>query len=48
MIQHLKAGKPADQKAQLDTGVRTTVEAILGDIEARGDAAIHEYSQKFD
>ena len=48
MIQHLKAGKPADQKAQLDSGVRTTVEAILGDIEKRGDAAIHEYSQKFD
>jgi sulfopropanediol 3-dehydrogenase len=48
MIQHIKAGKPADQKAQLDTGVRTTVEAILGDIEQRGDAAIHEYSQKFD
>jgi sulfopropanediol 3-dehydrogenase len=48
MIHHLKAGKPADQKAQLDTGVRTTVEAILGDIEKRGDAAIHEYSQKFD
>jgi sulfopropanediol 3-dehydrogenase len=48
MIQYLKAGKPADQKAQLDTSVRTTVEAILGDIEKRGDAAIHEYSQKFD
>jgi sulfopropanediol 3-dehydrogenase len=48
MIHYLKAGKPADQKAQLDTSVRTTVEAILGDIEQRGDAAIHEYSQKFD
>ncbi len=48
MIQHLKAGKLADEKAQLDTGVRTTVEAILGDIEKRGDAAIREYSQKFD
>ncbi len=48
MIQHLKAGKLADEKAQLDTGVRTTVEAILGDIEKRGDAAIHDYSQKFD
>jgi sulfopropanediol 3-dehydrogenase len=48
MIQYLKAGKPADQKAQLDSGVRTAVEAILGDIEQRGDAAIHDYSQKFD
>ena len=48
MIQYLKAGKPADQKARLNTGVRTTVEAILGDIEQRGDTAIHEYSMKFD
>jgi sulfopropanediol 3-dehydrogenase len=48
MIQYLKAGKPADQKAQLNTSVRTTVEAILGDIEQRGDTAIHEYSMKFD
>jgi sulfopropanediol 3-dehydrogenase len=48
MIQHLKTGKPADHRAQLDTGVRATVEAILGDIEKRGEAAIHEYSEKFD
>ena len=48
MIQYLKEGQLADQKAQLDTGVRTTVEAILSDIEKRGDAAIHEYSLKFD
>lgn len=48
MIQYLKEGQLADQKAQLDTGVRATVEAILSDIEKRGDAAIHEYSLKFD
>lgn len=48
MIQYLKTGKPADQKAQLDSSVRTTVESILGDIEQRGDAAIHEHSQKCD
>ncbi len=48
MIQHLKTGKLADKKAQLDSGIRTTVEAILNDIEQHGDTAIHEYSQKFD
>lgn len=48
MIQYLKTGKPADQKTLLDNGVRTTVETILGDIEKRGDAAIHDYSMKFD
>ena len=48
MIQYLKEGQLADQKAHLDTGVRATVEVILSDIEKRGDAAIHEYSLKFD
>jgi sulfopropanediol 3-dehydrogenase len=28
--------------------VRATVEGILGDIEARGDAAVRELSEKFD
>lgn len=48
MIQILKAGKPAAQKAEIDSNVRVTVEAILADIEARGDTAVREYSQKFD
>ena len=48
MTQHLKAHQPADKRAQLDSSVRTTVDAILGGIEQRGDAAIHEHSQKFD
>ncbi|NGZ88306.1 histidinol dehydrogenase [Duganella aceris] len=48
MIQHLKRGKPADQLAQIDNNVRTTVEAILADIAARGDQAVREYSTKFD
>ncbi len=48
MIQHLKTGQPAEQKAAINTGIRGTVEAILADIEARGDAAIRDYSSKFD
>ena len=48
MIQYLKQGKPAAQKTQIDMGVRTTVEGILADIEKRGEAAVHEYSKKFD
>jgi sulfopropanediol 3-dehydrogenase len=48
MIQHLKQGKPADQLAQLDQNVRTTVEGILADIAARGDQAVRDYSTKFD
>ena len=48
MIRYLKQGKPIEQKNQLDSQVRATVEAILADIESRGDLAVLEYSQKFD
>jgi len=48
MIQHIKHGKPAEQKGQIDSQVRTTVESILADIEQRGDLAVREYSQRFD
>ncbi|MFZ6819208.1 histidinol dehydrogenase [Undibacterium sp. Ji22W] len=48
MIQHLKQGKPVEQKGQIDSQVRTTVEGILADIGQRGDLAVREYSQKFD
>jgi sulfopropanediol 3-dehydrogenase len=48
MAQWLKRGRTeADIKAS-DISVRATVEAILADIEARGDAAIRELSVKFD
>ncbi|MCA3028872.1 MAG: histidinol dehydrogenase, partial [Rhodocyclaceae bacterium] len=47
MIQILKHGKTVTQKAEIDAGVRATVEAILADIDTRGDAAVHEYSAKF-
>ena len=47
-ITHLKSGKPEAERAEDDAAVRATVEGILADIEARGDAAIAELSQKFD
>ncbi|ABD54021.1 histidinol dehydrogenase [Jannaschia sp. CCS1] len=48
MAEYLKRGKPADERAEDDAKVRHTVEGILGDIEARGDAAVRDLSAKFD
>jgi sulfopropanediol 3-dehydrogenase len=48
MITHLKRGKPAQERAEDDEKVRRVVEDILADIEARGDIAVRELSQKFD
>ncbi|MBY6160116.1 histidinol dehydrogenase [Mameliella alba] len=47
-ITYLKHGKPEAERAEDDAKVRGTVEAALKDIEARGDAAVREMSQKFD
>ena len=47
-ITHLKRGKPEAERSQDDAKVRAVVEATLADIEARGDAAVRELSQKFD
>ena len=48
MAIHLKRGAAAEAKAAGDRKVRDVVESILGDIEARGDAAVRELSIKFD
>ena len=48
MAQYLKTSISDSAKADADAQVRSTVEAILADIEARGDAAVAEYSVKFD
>jgi sulfopropanediol 3-dehydrogenase len=48
MAEYLKRGKPAGERAEDDAKVRATVEGILTDIEARGDAAVRELSEKFD
>lgn len=48
MIQTLKTGRSKAQRAEDNRKVRDTVEAILADIEHRGDAAVRELSAKFD
>ena len=48
MAQYLKHGKPAEERAEDDAKVRSTVEGILDDINARGDTAVRELSAKFD
>ncbi len=48
MIQYIKKGAAAETKAEMNTQVRGIVEGILADIESRGDAAVREYSEKFD
>ena len=47
-VTYLKRGKPEAERADDDAKVRATVEATLADIEARGDVAVREHSQKFD
>jgi len=48
MIRYLKKGAEAAETAEYDRKVRQTVEGILADVEARGDAAVRELSAKFD
>jgi sulfopropanediol 3-dehydrogenase len=48
MARFLKRGRDADAVAEDDAKVRTTVEGILADIKARGDAAVRELSIRFD
>jgi len=48
MAQFLKDGRNAKQSATDALAVQETVRKILADIEARGDAALREYSDKFD
>ena len=47
-IEYLKRGKPEADRAEDDAKVAETVAATLKDIEARGDAAVHELAVKFD
>jgi len=47
-IEYLKRGKPEAERSEDDAGVRSVVESALEDVEARGDAAVREMSEKFD
>ncbi|OEY65087.1 histidinol dehydrogenase [Marinobacter sp. X15-166B] len=48
MAQWLKRGSTAQAVQAADRNVRDTVEKVLADIEARGDAAVRELAIKFD
>ena len=48
MARYLKTGRDADAAAEDDRAVRATVEGILADIAARGDAAVRDLSVRFD
>ena len=48
MARHLKTGRDAAAAAADDAKVRATVEGLLADIAARGDAAVREMSARFD
>ena len=48
MIRYLKEGITEEQAASDDARVRKIVEDILADIRSRGDAAVLDYSERFD
>ena len=48
MAEYLKKGATVEARADRDRQVRDTVEGILADVEARGDAAVRELSVRFD
>src|SRR3954468_20337278 len=48
MATHLKRRIAQSLTDEIDQKVRATVEGILGDVKKRGDAAVREFSQKFD
>ena len=47
-MRYLKEGKAADEVAEADAKVRSTVEKILADIEEHGDQAVKALSEQFD
>jgi sulfopropanediol 3-dehydrogenase len=48
MIRRIKSGRSAEATAEQQAQVRRTVEDILETVKARGEAAVREYSAKFD
>ena len=48
MIRYLKKGRDIDALAAANAKVRATVEDLIRNISERGDAAVREYSKKFD
>ncbi|HEU0157373.1 MAG TPA: histidinol dehydrogenase, partial [Stellaceae bacterium] len=48
MPRHIKRAAMAGQQEEADAKVRSTVEAIIGDVAKRGDEAVRELSERFD
>jgi sulfopropanediol 3-dehydrogenase len=48
MIRYLKKSKPVEAQAEIALQVRDTVEQIIANVAKNGDAAVREYSKKFD
>jgi sulfopropanediol 3-dehydrogenase len=48
MARYLKTGITEDAAAEADAQVRATVEEIIADVKKRGDAAVRDWSMKFD
>ena len=48
MPEFLKRALPTAETEAADAKVRSTVEGILADVEERGEAAVREYSERFD
>jgi len=48
MAKHLKSAAPARHDADDKAAVRETVATVVADVRERGDAAVREYSEKFD
>jgi sulfopropanediol 3-dehydrogenase len=48
MPRHIKTAALAGQQDEADAKTRATVETIIADVRARGDAAVRELSERFD
>ena len=48
MPRHIKSGALAGSQDEADARTRATVEAIIADVRARGDAAVRDLSERFD
>ena len=48
MIRRVKTGRGEETSSEAPAEIRETVQSILTDIEARGEAAVREYSERFD
>src|SRR5437667_7367568 len=48
MPRYIKTAALAGQQDEADAKTRATVEAIIADVKARGDAAVRELSERFD